>query len=185
MSDLTIPLVSGVNPYHRRRPLELIVQRCKTELCRNSFLPSASMLWNSLPFFVQEYHSIGQLKHYLSSLDTLIPSYYYRGKRREQVLHCKLRLGISDLNYDLCRRHLSCNPACSCQNPQETAEHFLIHCPNYQLHRAQTISHVPADQISIKNLLFGNSDLSVAENEVIFNAVQSFIRLSGRFGNVN
>ena len=143
------------------------------------------MLWNSLPLSVQQYQSIGQLKRYLSSQDNLIPPYYYRGKRREQVLHCKLRLGISDLNYDLCRRHLSCNPTCSCRSPEETAEHFLLHCPNYQLHRAQTISHIPADQISTNNLLFGNTDLSLAENEVIFDAVHNYIRLSGRFNNTS
>ena len=155
----------------------------QSENAKKGGKPSASLLWNSLPLFVQQYQSIGQLKRYLSSQDNPNPPYYYRGKRREQVLHCKLRLGISDLNYDLLQRHLTCNPTCSCQNPQETAEHFLLYCPNYRLQRAQTISNIPADQISIKTLLFGNPDLSLAENETIFDAVHSYIRLSGRFGN--
>ena len=43
----------------------------------------------------------------------MIPIYYYFGTRKEQVKHCRLRLAISDLNYDLFRHHLLEEPMCS------------------------------------------------------------------------
>ena len=47
-------LVAHINPYHRRRPLERDVTTCKTELYRNSFIPSTTAEWNSLPISVQK-----------------------------------------------------------------------------------------------------------------------------------
>ena len=42
----------------------------------------------------------------ISFLQKECPIYYYFGTRKDQVKHCRLRLAISDLNYDLFRRHL-------------------------------------------------------------------------------
>ena len=66
--------------------------------------------------------------------------YYYFGARKGQVKHCRLRLAISDLNYDLCRRHLLEDPICSCGYTAETSEHFLLHCPLYNSIRNKTIN---------------------------------------------
>ena len=65
--------------------------------------------------------------------DTVIPKYYYFRTRKEQVKHRRLRLAISDLNYDLFRRHLLEDPMCSCGYTAETSEHFLLHCPLYNI----------------------------------------------------
>ena len=43
------PLIASVNPYHRRNPLNRQVPRCRLELYRSSFFPSATVLWNDLP----------------------------------------------------------------------------------------------------------------------------------------
>ena len=51
------------------------------------------------------------------------------GKRKEQITHCRLRLEISNLNYDLMKRHLTANPAGICGQPYETAEHFFTLLP--------------------------------------------------------
>ena len=40
----------------------------------------------------------------------MVPIYYYFGSRKEQVKHCRLRLAISDLNYDLFRTPLVRRP---------------------------------------------------------------------------
>ena len=58
ISDLLSPLVAHINPYHRRRPLERDVTTCKTELYRNSFIPSTTAEWNSLPISVQQSTSL-------------------------------------------------------------------------------------------------------------------------------
>ena len=54
ISDLLPPLVAHINPYHRRRPLERDATTYKTELYRNSFIPSTTAEWDSLPISVQQ-----------------------------------------------------------------------------------------------------------------------------------
>ena len=71
--------------------------------------------------------------------DIKVPAYYYFGERNAQVIHCRLRLEMSNLNSDLVKRHLSTDPKCSCSYFRETAERYLLHCPNYSNIRARTI----------------------------------------------
>ena len=131
LSNLVPPLVSTTNPYHRRRPHERVIPAHKTELYANSFIPSATQLWNTLPQTIQANPSISRLKKYLSTNENMVPIYCYFGSRKEQVKHCRLRLAISSLNYDLFRRHLLEDPVCSCGYTADTSQHFLLHCPLY------------------------------------------------------
>ena len=53
------PLVSSTNPYHRRRPLQRLVPKHKTDTYRQSaFSPSTTTLWNNLPENIQRTKSI-------------------------------------------------------------------------------------------------------------------------------
>ena len=74
LSDLLPPLVSTTNPYHRRRPYERIIPSFRTELFRNSFFPSTTLLWNNLPVNIQESSSLSEFKRYLINNDTKVPS---------------------------------------------------------------------------------------------------------------
>ena len=85
--------------------------------------------------------------------------YIYFGSRKEQVQHGRLRLAISDLNYDLIRRHLLQDPMCSCGYTAETSEHFLLHCPLYNSIRNKTINKLDENERNINTLLFGNDQL--------------------------
>ena len=107
-----------------------------------------------------------------------VPAYYYFGERSAQVIHCRLRLEMSNLNNDLVNRHLSADPKCSCGYSKETAEHYLLHCPNYSNIIARTILTLPSSQtnINIRTLL----DLRLPENKHIFLTVHEFIKLSKR-----
>ena len=180
ISDLLPPLVAHINPYHRRRPLERDVTTCKTELYRNSFIPSTTAEWNSLPISVQQSTSLSVFKRSLSLSDSKVPAYYYFGERNAQVIHCRLRLEMSNLNNDLVNRHLSTDPKCSCGYSRETADHYLLHCPNYINIRARTILTLPSSQTNIRTLLYGNLDLRLPENKHIFLTVHEFIKLSKR-----
>ena len=200
ISDLLPPLVAHINPYHRRRPLERDVTTCKIKLYRNSFIPSTTAEWNSLPISVQQSTSLSVFKRSLSLSDSKVPAYYYFGERNAQVIHCRLRLEMSNLNNDLVNRHLSTDAKCSCGYSRETAEHYLLHCPNYEhyllhcpnyehylLHcpnylniRARTILTLPSNQTNIRTLLYGNLDLRLPENKDIFLTVHEFIKLSKR-----
>jgi hypothetical protein len=175
------PLVSSFNPYHRRRPLQRQVPRHKTETYRQSFFPSTTTLWNNLPVTIQRTKSISQVKHFLSRNDTNVPTFIYNGSRQAQIIHCKLRLGMSDLKYDLLNRHLTKSSSCDCGKRKETSEHYILHCPRFTYVRDKTILKLPANLINICNLLQGDPNLSSNANSLIFKAVQDFIILSGRF----
>ena len=56
--------------------------------------------------------------------------------------HCRLRPAISNLNYDLFRRHLLEDHVCSCGYTAETLEHFLLHCSLYDSIRNKTIKKI-------------------------------------------
>eukprot|EP00745_Piridium_sociabile_P003127 TRINITY_DN11889_c0_g1_i7.p1 TRINITY_DN11889_c0_g1~~TRINITY_DN11889_c0_g1_i7.p1 ORF type:complete len:377 (-),score=26.29 TRINITY_DN11889_c0_g1_i7:46-1176(-) len=182
LSHILPPLISAVNPYHRRRPLDRVIPSFKTDIFRYSFFPSATVLWNKLPLTIQQTNSLSQLKNFLRKNDSKIPPYYYyTGKRAEQIIHCRLRQGMSNINFDLYNRHLTSNPACACGYPRETAEHYLLHCQQLSALRNETILTLPLNFRPIQTLLFGNGMLTVTENELIFQTVQDYIRRSGRF----
>ena len=181
LSDLCPNLVSDINPYHRRRPLERYVQKSNSELHAKSFFPSSTKLYNDLPDNVKENSSISALKHYLSQNDKIVPSFYYFGKRNTEIIHTRLRLGMSDLNFDLFNRHLLQNSICNCGTTAETAEHFLLYCDRFTMQRNRTIDILPYDQRQINILLSGNNELSIEQNKQIFKIVHDFIDISGRF----
>ena len=104
----------------------------------------------------------------------MIPIYYYFDTRKEQVKRCRLRLAISDLNYDLFRRHLLQDPMCSCGYTAETSEHFLLHCPLYNSIRNKTINKLDENERNINTLLFGSDQLHLETNKKIFAVVHDF-----------
>ena len=174
-------LVSELNPYHVRRPLDRHIPFSRTELYKTSFFPSTTVLWNSLPDNVKTSSSISAFKRYLSRNDPIVPSYYYVGDRIPQLIHCRLRLNMSDLNYDLFQRHLFDNLPCVCSSPQEDANHYLLNCPRYENIRKTTIGVLPPLAQNCDTLLFGNLNYSSSFNTYLFLIVQEFITLSGRF----
>ena len=176
------PLITTINPYHRRRPLDRYIPQCKTDLYKSSFFPDATKLYNNLPEDIKTALSISKLKHFLSQDDQNVPLYYYSSESRsKEISHTRLRLGMSNLNYDLYRRHLIDDPACECGATAETAEHFLLHCRNYNQQRQATIHNIPNHLVEINSLLKGNDIISYEENKIIFTIVQDFIEISDRF----
>ena len=175
------PLVSSQNRYHYRRPQERTIPRCKTELYNKSFVPSTTRLWNSLPDNVKLTTSLSHFKKLISFSDIVIPKYFYYGERNEQVIHCRLRMGMSDLKNDLYNRHLTDNPTCNCGYPTETAQHYLLYCPIYNDIRASSIYNLHHSLTDVETLLKGQPTLSLNENMAIFAVVHDYIKTSGRF----
>ena len=75
-------------------------------------------------------------------------------------------------------RHLRTDPKSLCGYSKETAEHYFLHCPNYNSIRASTIFTLPNNQTDIGWLLYGNLELRYLENGHIFIIVQKFIKKS-------
>ena len=101
--------------------------------------------------------------------DNMVPIYYYSGSRKEQVKHCRLRPAISNLSYDLFRRH-----GCSCGYTAETLEHFLLHCSIYDGIRNKTIKKLNENERNINTFLFGNYQLHLETNKICFAIVHYF-----------
>jgi len=177
------PLTSSQNPYPTRRPYNRAVPRSKTELYKSSFFPSTTKLWNELPDNIKSNTSLSALKQHLSRNDLIAPNYYtFCVSRIEQIIHCKLRLGISDLNNDLVKRHLSADNICPCGNSPETAYHFLLECQRYNNVRAATLLKLPQRLLNIDTLLKGNlNNSTINENEILFKIVQAYIAKTNRF----
>jgi hypothetical protein len=112
-----------------------------------------------------------------------VPSYYYTGTRKWAVHHARMRLSCSLLNSDLCKTiHVVASPSCSCGHGNEDAYHFFRECPHYDATRIRFLEELEAfGAFSIKTILFGAEELSVAQNVDLFNLIQNFIRDSGRF----
>ena len=113
--------------------------------------------------------------------DTTPPPFFYNGARKAQITLCKLRLGISDLNYDLLNRHLTTNSSCDCGERKETYEHCNLHCLRFTHVRQNTIFKLRANLLNITAILQGDPNLSNNMNSLIFKAVKDFIAQSGRF----
>ena len=176
------PLVSETNPYHRRNPLERIMPRCRTEIYQQSFFPSTTVLWNALPDYIKLSNSLGEFKRHLSSDDSIVPPFYYSTDRISEIIHCKIRLEISDLSSDLFKRHLSNNMSCICGFRQENALHYFFHCPLFDNTRRDTLHQITNfHQLNLKSLTHGDPNLSLVENKEIFERVNQFISSSLRF----
>ena len=106
----------------------------RTERFKKSFFPSTTMLWNSIDYIYRNTISISLFKKFLSrSFD--IPNYnkYYDFSidRYSSILHTRLRLNCSALNYYLFKINYSLSPACTCGAKCESLIHYLLQCPRY------------------------------------------------------
>ena len=181
VSDMLPPLVSSYNRYHYRRLHERAIPHHRTELYNKSFIPSTTRLWNSLPDTVKSTSSLSHFKKLISISDTVVPGYFYYGERSEQIIHCRIRMGMSNLKFDLFNRHLSENSSCSCGYPAENAEHYLLDCPLYTAIRNTTIHTLSPSYKDTETLLKGHPALSLDENIAVFEIVHDYIKKSGRF----
>ena len=118
------------------------------------------------------------LKSKLNADKVRPPSYYNYSQRTLQIYHTRLRLECSSLKFHLYKSKIVDSPLCDC-GEVETTKHYLIHYPQHHIPRNQFLTNF-LDK-PIKTLLHGYSRLTLAENEEIFNAVQTFIAHTKRF----
>ena len=179
------PLASSINPYPTRSsPLERSIPLYKTTLYEHSFFISTTYLWNELPDSYKLTNSISNFKRLLRKDDISVPSYYLGGDRNAEIIHCKLRLEISDLQDDLVKRHLAEYSTCRCGYHCENAHHYLFDCPLFDDARSTTLHNiVPIDHrdYTLDSLLYGNPSRSPVENMQLFEHVKKYINKSNRF----
>lgn len=160
----------------------------RTTAFKNSFFPSTIEAWNNLDSDLNNATSLFCFKKILKNRIPKPPLHFNHGQRKENILICQLRNSKSQLNLDLYNDHLSDSPVCSCGDPEESSDHFLLKCPNYTKQRLELISSLQlyptiyeTISISSRDLLCGNSSLNLEDNQLLVNCVMNYITNSGRF----
>ena len=99
------------------------------------------------------------------------------------VHHSRLRMGCSLLKSHLFNNlHVVDDEMCRCGHVAETTHHFFMECPQYALERQYLIRTVSRlTDYSVCNLLFGDPNLTLEENKIIFDAVHQYLRDTERF----
>ena len=171
--------VSTQNSYSLRNAGDIPSIHCRTQTYQSSFLPSTIHDWNSLPSTTKQKPSLESFKSALNKNMVKPSPLFNLGTRSGQILHTRLRLGCSSLNFDLFRRSLIDSSLCTC-GQVETVNHFLLHCPKYIRLRQDLIATLPCPPLP-NNLLYGDEKLSPAQNKLIITNVQRYILATGRF----
>jgi hypothetical protein len=124
-----VPLsVSNTTSHNLRNSNNLIPCMARTENFKNSFLNSATRLWNHLSADLKTTDTLSQLKRNLKSTMSFTKTkckYFYMGKRKTNMLLSQLRLGMSSLGQHLYKRHLRDNSLCDFGNSVEDVNHFF------------------------------------------------------------
>ena len=90
-----------------------------------------------------------------------------------QILHTRLRLECSSLNFNLYMKSLVESPLCSCGAP-ETSSHFFLSCTHYSDLRQRYFSCLGLP-LTVNILLNGKPDENVIVTNAIFRRVQLYI----------
>ena len=185
MSDLLPPLVRDVTNYPVRNRNDYTVPRCRLSLYQSSFIPFVINLWNSLDNDTRNIRTFDTFKINLKRKVVLaiIPDHFLVGDRRPNILYARLRRNCSSLKYDLFRSNIITDSRCVCGYIREDASHFLLNCRLYIEQRTVLFNflHHHNFRKDIGTLLFGDSQKDQAQNILLSNAVQTFIKNSRRF----
>ena len=162
----------------------------RTLAFQRSFFPSTIREWNLLPqpmrSVTSSMASFKKAVYQQFSVDQ--PPYYFQlGSKHGNILHTRLRLGLSTLNADLFRVNSpkTETPSCKCGHPREDVNHFVLQCPLYADHRYALFHSlgdldIPTNQ-SLLTCLISGSGLTDEAGPEVANMFQQFILNTRRF----
>lgn len=197
LHGLAPPYLSNLLPVNRDHPYQLRQHqitpfRCRTEVFQRSFLPATIREWNDLPPEIQNKPSIAAFKYALLNIAEFrtdkTPHFFSLGPRTANVSVTRMRNHCSALANDLFVNHVIDSPTCPNCNTQanETAAHFLLHCPNYNEQRIILKTNINTildnnDNLHINILLQGHPNQSIESNTDIMEVVSTFLETTNRF----
>ena len=114
VSSLVPQTVQNRSRYNLRNSNDLDPIHARTTIYYNSFLPSSIRAWNDLSEAATQTESVNAFKKFLNKDRIPVPKYYYKGKRKLQILHTRLRTNCSSLNLHVFIKNISDSPLCSC-----------------------------------------------------------------------
>ena len=174
LNSLVPVTIGSTSSYNLRGSHYLQGIACRTNLYLNSFLPSVVIDWNALPIDVRNLDSLSAFKRYINRDKPNPNKLYFFGERKIQVIHARLPTKCSSLHQHLYFRNLIDSPLWDC-GKIESNQHYFFECRYYHEFRNlfQSVSEIST--VSLQTLLFGDENLSLADNGKIFTAVHSYI----------
>ena len=110
------------------------------------------------------------------NLNAGYPLYYFGNWL---ILSSQLRKHCSNIHAHLVSLHVLDDPICLCSNGTEDNELFFVYCPLYYTYRLKVINIMKQVEIvGLNTLLYGDANLDVEQNCIIFKAVHEFIFVS-------
>ena len=160
---------------------------------KNSFILRTISHWNRLPEEVRTMSSTRSFKQAVARMYDLTkpPAYFSYGSKINNILHTRLRLGMSSLNVHLFQIHSSQTntPNCSCKQTAETVKHFFFFCSHYTLPRVElefTLHNLIANYSQLNTnhklaIILHGYNLTNAAGLAVAVAVQKYITKTKRF----
>ena len=189
-------LLSAVNTvsYNFRTTRDFHLSAARTASFQSTFFPFCLSNWNKLDPDLRNIQSSLCFKRALLNFIRPSPAPLYNIHNPHGLtLLTRLRLRFSHLREHKFRHNFAdtCDPFCNCRtNAIETTEHYLLHCPNYSVHRTKLIdnlhqndiSFLPYSQRHLTNFfLYGDNKLDIDSNQCILNNVIVFLFQTKRF----
>ena len=184
LCDLLPPLVRYATNYPVRNRNDYTVPRCRLSLYQSSFIPFVINLWNSLDNDIRNTRTFDTFKINLRRKVVLakIPAHFLVGDGRPNVLYARLRRNCSSLKYDLFRSNIITDSRCVCGYIREDASYFLLNCHLYIEQRTILFNFLHHHNFGkILELCYLETQKDQAQNILLSNAVQTFIKSSRRF----
>ena len=144
----------------------------KHNFFKRSFFPSNITEWNNLDPHLRKSESFSIFKSNIFEFIRLSPNYVYNCHNPGGIcLITRLRIGLSRLRERKFKHGFQdkLNPLCTCGNDVESAEHFLLHCPQFANERRTLLSTLGNFNCSLlentsnvltQTLFFGNTSLT-------------------------
>ena len=157
----------------------------RTEFFKKSCIPSAITLWNAADNSLKDSNTLHSFKYQMEkpfAINSKVPSCYASGNRRLSVLHARIRNNRSNLNLVLFNNFLRPDPTCTCQLEPKNADFYFLRCHKHTIQRLVLFDSLRNFlPLRLEILLYGNPNLTDAENKTIFESVHIFIKNSNRF----
>ena len=185
LADIVPPTVGDRQIYNLRSRDNITQIHAQKQRYTKSLFPATIREWNSLPMEIRNSPTLCTfktrlLKHFPPPVKHI---WFNTGNRFLNIHHTRIRLGCSKLKSDLhFNLFVEDDPFCTCDRVIEDAYHYFFICPNYNDQRLvllNAVSQITEPRLSY--LLRGNYELSVNDNDKLFNHVQTFIQETTRF----
>ena len=161
------------------------IPHCKTTFFQKSFVVSGMTSWNKLHSCVKFLPSKRTFKNHIMKLilEPKLP-FNHNVSRVTQISFTQLRVGFSNLNFDLYQKGCTGDSTCACGATSEDVSHYLLYCPLYSVARNEMICEILDNyahiNINAVTLLKGSANLSVSDNLNLFEIVYKFIMKTKR-----